>query len=268
MFHLVARGIPKSVLFYTWEEGLTLFDTLVRHVPNIVAMCVMPDHIHVQCPTESHRPFGLALRSYARMRNRKRGHSGPVFERSPEPQYLATRDKIRRSERYIHLNPCRAHLVQDPLEWPLSTYRDAVGLIAIPARRMAADPVRTHAYVSADPTVAVHGTELPFTPVNTPTLHDIYDAVGGLYRAPTAAFHQKGPIRSLFLQAARALTTASTQDIAAYIGLSPRAVRNASDRVDDRVRLVARVCGDHRFSTLRPGDLRQTPTWARWRNRF
>ena len=75
-----------------------------------------------------------------------------------------------RQIRYIALNPCRAGLTQDPLEWPWSTYRGCFGGVAQPwvsldvlAELLGWDSVgafRTwfHKYVSSDPTVNPTGT--------------------------------------------------------------------------------------------------------------
>ncbi|MCB9679696.1 MAG: hypothetical protein H6737_31605 [Alphaproteobacteria bacterium] len=264
MFHYAARAASGSVLFHTWQEGVRLYEILGRNVTNPVALCIMPDHVHLQTPTDDRRSFAVGLAAFARARNAARGETGPVFEPTEPPVQLATRDKIRRSERYIHLNPCRAALADDPLAWPLSTYRDAVGLSVTPFRAPAPDPHRLHAYTSGDPTVDIRGTLLPVAPLGVATLTQIAEACCALYRAPIAALHRRGPTRALFLRAARVLTDATTTEIADRARMSRRAVQDVEALLDDRVRQVARVVGDPRFASLPAGDLRTLYAWRRW----
>lgn len=59
-----------------------------------------------------------------RWRNHLEGVSGRLVRPLPPAEAVPEGPKRRRSVRYVHLNPCRARLVADPLAWPLSTHRD------------------------------------------------------------------------------------------------------------------------------------------------
>jgi len=267
MNHLVCRSVPGRLLFTTSEEGRKLYQYLVMGVPAVVSACVMPDHVHLQTAVDGRRPFGRSLAAYAQWRNAARGERGAVFGRSPAPAPLATADKVRRTARYIHLNPCRAGLVADPLAWPLSSYREAVGLAVSPFRQADVDPAATHAYVSGDPSVRERGTLLPARQLAIPSVHEVFEAVAALTRCTAADLCRRGPGRSLFVRAARTLTPASAGAIAAMVDLTPRAVRSVAPRLVPAVRLVERVSGDGRFHALWPGDVRNLPTWGRYRRR-
>ncbi|MCK6505946.1 hypothetical protein L6R53_21595 [Myxococcota bacterium] len=87
----------------------------------------MPDHVHVVVGADAKGALIEAARAFARARA-WRGHRGPLWEEVPPAEPLVDRDKQRRTVRSVHLNPCRARLVDCPLAWPLSSYRDLLGL--------------------------------------------------------------------------------------------------------------------------------------------
>jgi hypothetical protein len=185
MYHLVARGADGRLLFRTWTEGLALWDRLILGVPGILALTVMPDHLHAVHPRDVRLELARVVASFARWRHAHRGESGRVFQPLPEAEWLPNPERRRRTVRYVHLNPCRAHLVPDPLAWPLSTHRDMVGLAVprvVPVHR---DPVDFHRRVSTDPTVSVAGTPLPEGTVGTDDLFGLRDAVSAVTRTPS-----------------------------------------------------------------------------------
>jgi len=257
MEHLVAHALPGTLLFRTWPEGVRLYNSLAYSLSGIVALCVMPDHVHVMCSGDNCRRFGRAVGGWTRWRNARRGESGAAVVPIPPPHALATRDKIRRSERYIHLNPCRAGLVADPLAWPLSAYRDAVGLGLRPCRPSSHEPHRLHRYIAEDESVQQTARQLPDRRLETPTLGDIAMAVASLHRRGLGVIHRRGHARTLFVRSARCLTPASSSQIAAFVGMAERSVRRVARRRDDEVHLVRTVCADPRFVALADGDLRR-----------
>jgi len=269
MHHFVARALPDTYLFEDPIETLALWERLVHAVPLPAALCLMPNHVHVLHSRQVRRALGAALSAYARWRNHRRGEHGPLWEPIPDPHPVIGPLKRSRNERYIHLNPCRAGLVRDPLEWPWSTHRDAVGLVVQPVRPPARDPRHFHAYVSADPAADVRGTPMPVGVVDVlervAGLRAVRDAVSAVTRTPISHLGRRGPTRRLLVRAARVLTSARNREIAAFVGLTPCAVRRILASVDADVRVVARVLGDRRFQGLHDGDPRREPTW--WNHR-
>ena len=225
----------------------------------VVAVCVMPDHVHAMTRHSNREAFGAVVSAWTRWRNAGRGVRGRAVMRIPEPHHLATRDKIRRSERYIHLNPCRARLVHDPLAWPLSSYRDAVGLGLRPCRAASHEPNRLHRYTVEDESVTADTSFLPNTHLGEPSVGEVGDAVAALYRAPRSALRGRGEVRTTFIRAARVLTTATAGVIGEACGVTDRSVRAvAATRTDETV-LVSRICRDPRLVPLDSGPLRTTP---------
>lgn len=256
MYHLVARTADGAPSWTTWPEGVELFRRVVLATPGLVALVVMPNHVHLVHPADVRLALAAAMSGYTRWRDARRAVPGPPTAPLPPAEPLADADKLRRTIRYVHLNPCRARLVEDPLAWPLSTHRDATGLAVdpvVPPRRRAAD---FHAYVSADPSVAVDGTELPRDRGTAAHLEEVRYAVSALTRTPLSELARRGPARSLLLRAARTSTAASTREIAAFASVSPATAASARPGLDPAVRLVSRVVGDPRFPPLDDAPLR------------
>jgi hypothetical protein len=133
MRHLVVRARPGRLLFVTWSEGRALWDRVVGAAPGLAALVLMPDHLHLLHAADVRIALARALSGYTRWLARRRGPRGPLIRPIEAPEPLRDDGKIRRNVRYVHLNPCRGNLVRDPLAWPLSTHRDAVGLAPFPA---------------------------------------------------------------------------------------------------------------------------------------
>ena len=254
MLHYTPHAVVGSLLFNDWYEARALWYRLARSACGLVALCLMPDHCHVLTSVDSRRSLQHAMSGYARWRNARRGERGSAWKPLAEPTCPSTPQKQRRDVRYIHLNPCRRHLVSDPLDWPFSTHRDAVGLAVPLVRRLHPNPHAFHRYVSGDPTVNVQGTSLPLraeADLQGPeALLAVWSAVSAVTRTPTRLLHAEGGPRRLFVRAARTLTPASSRAIADMAQVTPRSVNMAPVGMDREVAVVERVCGDLRFRAL------------------
>lgn len=270
MFHLVARARPGWLLFTRWSEGLYLWHMLVAAFPEALAICVMPDHVHLILPHRDQAGRFYRVRSgYSRWL----GHA--VWARAPAPAPIAGEQHLHTARRYVALNPDRARLVADPLEWPLSTHRDRVGLAAPPAIPPSRTPDREHALVSADLTVRVEGTPLPrvrFEPVD---ILAVSAAVNGVCRAPSHRIRDRGPARRLFVQTAWIHEIHDTAHLAEATGLTRRQVQKlvaglpprGATLADPALDACVRAVGDPRFFPLDDHDLRRTARWHRYRDR-
>ncbi len=268
MHHHVARVAPvlrassssrRGLAFGGWEEGLELFARLLAAAPNPLALCVMPDHIHLVHREDRRTALAPALRGYARWWNARRGRRGALWGRQPRVDFVPRGVKRRRVLRYVHLNPCRARLVSDPLAWPLSTYRDALGLALDPACAPSVDPIRLHAYTTGDDSVSFAvqppgGGHLPEG--ERAALRAIEGAVSEISRVPLLALRRRGVARSLAVRSARALTAIGVSRIASHFDISRQAVYAMGEAKEREVELVARVAGDERFAGLATDDPR------------
>ena len=193
--HLVAHAVRKARPLAEPEAAWWLWRRLRRAFPSAVAACLMPDHVHLIVSHHGH----TGIKGSARLGKVLSGQARHLrASRLWEPARRAPirdRDKLLRQVRYVHLNPCRARLVDDPLRWPWSTHRGAVGAeheAWVPADRLckALDGVAAgfaewfHGYVSSDPTVAVAGTTFP-TPISRRDVPSV--PLGSILAAAVAA---------------------------------------------------------------------------------
>lgn len=264
MHHLVAHTTPGRRLFSAWGEGRALWDRVTNALPGARAVCLMPDHVHVLHERNVKRALGWALSGHARWLNARSGTSGALLRPSPDAQPIVGEKKLRRQIRYVHLNPCRAGLVGDPISWPFSTHLDAVGLAADPVLPRRPDPARFHAYVSSDPHVHVAGSTLPIAPGHLVDLPSVLAAVSLCTRTPAAdVLGRRGPARTLFLGCARSLTACTTREIARFAGVGQSSVARLAPRQD---RAVAALCADPRAFALDDAELaRDLERYFRWR---
>lgn len=266
MHHVVARATPGTLLFRTWIEAQALW-TRLAEIPAISALVLMPNHIHLLAPDVREPAFTRLMSGYARWRNHRRGERGPVWQPHPPFHEVPDESHTRRTRRYIHLNPCRAGLAQDPLAWPFSTHRDVTGLTVKAVVRRSGDAAAFHAYVSADPTVCVEGTWLPQGSAGPHTsVSAVEAAVSAMTRLTISGLRARGPGRTLLIQALRVHTTASATTIAEHLGMDPASVYRTHTGPRDDLRRVERVIGDPRFPALEDGDQRSAwGRYARWR---
>lgn len=265
MFHLVFRARPGTLLFHTHVEANALWSSVSAAFPELEALCLMPNHGHLQLPHDDPGGrLGRALQGFAHARNATRGATGPVFERTPSAEPLVDRQKIERTQRYIELNPCRAHLTDDPLRWPWSSLRDAVGFAANPVRPPMPNPERHLAWLAADPEVNDEAALLPSVRFLDFGYDDVVDAVCGVFRAARGASRIRGVVRSYAIRTAIAHGVAGAVGLARSVGCDRGTIRRLSLDTPARSRRIAdpvlsacvRAVGDPRFRALPEGDLR------------
>jgi hypothetical protein len=264
MLQMVARTVGGRALFRTWCEARVLWDFVVRSTPGLVALVLMPNHLHLVHPTDVRRRLAAGLGAYVRWRHARWGGSGQVLERMPDPRPLDDAQKLRRYIKYTHLNPSRAYLIKDPLLWPFSTHRDACGLAEPSAIPRAPDVVRFHRQVSSDPFVTPEGrgTEFPITKVEVDDPLLVLHAVSAVTRTCLDEMEHRGGPRTLYLRAARELCPgASFRQIGSLVNAGERTAQRAAKKQDSRIQMVARAVSDPRFPPL-------TDVPLRWENPY
>lgn len=172
-FHLTAR--VRGINLTRIEIAPVLWAGLRRAFADALAALLMPTHPHLivgaKDGTRLKHRLAAVLSGVTRY-CRCRGLGNPCWEVAPLEPPMSDREYLGRAVRYVLLNPCRAGLVADPLEWLWTTHRDVVGAVVDPwvtAARLAASLGRVrarfveehHAYVSGDPSVCVAGTPMP-----------------------------------------------------------------------------------------------------------
>jgi REP element-mobilizing transposase RayT len=275
MLHHVARAVPDRLLFTRTTDAQRLFALIATTFPELVALCVMPDHFHLILPhSDPRNRLHDVLAGYAHGLFQRRGLSGPLFRARSPPTAIADDKHVRRTIRYVHMNPCRARIVADPLAWPFSTHRDRVGFAARPVVEAYPSPDAYHRYVSADSTVGTHGTLLP-NPATPPIgAERLAEAVASVWRVTVDELMRRHPARTAFVRAATRLELAPA-DIRAVTGLCETQRYRIAKTVqapdaylrDPVLDACVRAASDSRFQALSDDDLRRERRFGRYASR-
>ena len=134
LYHVILRGNGRRDIFFDaddrhrWESILK--DELVHHQHRIHAYCWMTNHIHaaIQCGRDPLSQFMATLSSrYSKSTNKKLGRSGHLFERRYRAILVQEDSYILELVRYIHRNPLRAGLTDDPAKYQWSSHTAYLG---------------------------------------------------------------------------------------------------------------------------------------------
>ncbi len=174
-FHQVARLRPRTLDLLEPALAPRVWSSLRRTFPLALVVLLMPTHVHlILAALAADDLRHQAARALARA---VRGLGRHTWEPLPPPELLRDRSQLRRSLRYVPLNPCRWGLVDDPLAWQWSSYRDLFGASVDPwieparlAMVLGEDDAgflgSWHQYVSSDRSVAEDGTPPPRSPLS------------------------------------------------------------------------------------------------------
>ena len=237
-FHLTCQALHGLAPLRDRDACADLWARLRARFQAVYATVFMPNHLHLAMeaddPEAARIELGRVVAAFAQSRGRRLWN--PVAPVAP----IADRAKLRRHIRYILLNPCRARLATDPLEWEWSTHRDVVGAAAdswVDRGEMARLwdcsslrlPERFHAYVSGDPSVKVAGTSLParVAPERiAASLEQIGRAVMQAGRLSEEDFFRRGSAaRGLAARLAYQLGGRNQEELARWLRLRERRVR-------------------------------------------
>jgi REP-associated tyrosine transposase len=96
----------------------------------------MTNHFHlVLRANEGNLSPGMQIlnRGHAQFVNKRYGRGGHLFRNRFGAEAIETDEHLREACRYVVLNPVRAGIVADPVDWRWSSYRATVGLERAPA---------------------------------------------------------------------------------------------------------------------------------------
>lgn len=139
LYHITARGDRQEPVFYDDDDRVAFLETLrevVRRYQWLChAYCLMGNHYHLIVETpEANLSKGMRQLNgvYTQSFNRRHRVSGHLFQ-GRFGAVLVDRDShLVELSRYVVLNPVRANLVDEPVEWPWSSYRAMVGETQVP----------------------------------------------------------------------------------------------------------------------------------------
>jgi REP element-mobilizing transposase RayT len=135
-YHVLNRGNGKSRIFFSDENYQFFLRRMKKYLdvykPVLVAYCLMPNHFHLllgETVDGAIARFIHALQtSYSKALNKSMGKTGHLFQDTYKKIPIYTKPQLLQLSRYIHLNPVRAGLIENPEEWEYSSYKDYIGI--------------------------------------------------------------------------------------------------------------------------------------------
>ena len=133
-YHIMMRGNDGQTIFFYNEERcrlcLLIQEGVEKYGHCIHAFCLMGNHIHllirVGLTPLSKIIHNLSFR-YSQYFNRRHKKIGHVFQGRFKAILIQEEAYFLRLLRYIHMNPVRAHLVEEPEAYPWSGHGAYLG---------------------------------------------------------------------------------------------------------------------------------------------
>jgi putative transposase len=134
--HFYNRTVDNELLFRKEEDYIQFLKTFkesLKKIPtSVFAYCLMPNHFHFLLKQNSNVPlykiFNIVLSSYVQKYNIKYKRKGSIFGNPLQSKLIMNNKQLIALCLYIHLNPVKAGLVNNPREWEFSNYREWIGV--------------------------------------------------------------------------------------------------------------------------------------------
>jgi putative transposase len=129
-YHVMLRGNAGQDIFFDAANRsrflLLLQQGLTRYRQRVHAYCLMDNHVHLLLQVDdvslSKLMQNLGFR-YTQYVNRTRKQTGHLFQGRFKALLIDADNYLLELVRYIHLNPVRAGLVEDPADFPWSSHQ-------------------------------------------------------------------------------------------------------------------------------------------------
>ena len=131
IYHIFNRGCDRRKIFMG-DDNYRFFLRKVRLLKDkygidVIAYCLMPNHFHLLVKQNSDSPISKwiqkVLSGYVQAFNKQNDRKGTLFESSTKPRLINKDEYLNNIIHYIHLNPVKASLVENPEEWQYSSYK-------------------------------------------------------------------------------------------------------------------------------------------------
>jgi REP element-mobilizing transposase RayT len=140
LYHVTSRGNRREDIYLDdddRETWLALFEQVCQRFNwRCHAYCLMSNHYHIVVETiEGNLSKGMRQLNgvYTQYFNRHHGRVGHVFQGRYKGILVEKDSYLLELSRYVVLNPVRAGMVNDAVDWPWSSYRAMVGQAVPPS---------------------------------------------------------------------------------------------------------------------------------------
>jgi putative transposase len=189
-FHVLQRGNNRSACFHDDADRAFYLFQLRRLLPAsgcaLHAYCLMTNHVHLLLTPIAEDSCGKFMQRLGQLHsqymNRRYGRSGTLWQGRFKSCPIEAESYLVICHRYVELNPVRASLVSDPLEYEWSSHRANVGTASDPA-------LTSHEVIR--PLGKEHYRELFDAPLPPRAVEAIRKATNGNYVLGTDAFRRR-----------------------------------------------------------------------------
>lgn len=131
VYHVVFRGINRQVIFEDQEDRVKYLELLKAYQEisgfKIYAYCLMSNHIHLLMK-EGEEELGIVFRrlgaGYVYWYNWKYNRRGHLFQDRFKSEPVEDDAYLLAVIRYIHQNPVKAGITDNPMDYPWSSYHE------------------------------------------------------------------------------------------------------------------------------------------------
>lgn len=139
LYHVIARGNQRRRTFLAPQDFEDYLSRLWRYHEKfhfiLYAYCLMPNHVHLLIETKE-VPLSKIMQaiqfSYTQSFNHRHKKVGHLFQGRYKAVLCEKDEYLLQLIRYIHLNPVRAKIANDPKKYPWSSHRALLGLEKFP----------------------------------------------------------------------------------------------------------------------------------------
>jgi len=139
VYHVMMRGNGGQNIFFAdhdrYRMYLLLQEGTVRFDYRVHAFCLMDNHIHLALQV-AHTPLSKIIQNlsfrYTKWINKQQGRTGHLFQGRYKAILVDQDGYLLELVRYIHLNPVRAGLVKQAVDYHFSGHRPYLGHDILP----------------------------------------------------------------------------------------------------------------------------------------
>ncbi len=139
VYHVISRGNQKNTIFFSDNDRIAFLKYCQgaheRYGALVHSYCLMNNHYHLLLETPRgnlSQIMHFINASYTIFINTKYSRTGHLLQGRFKAILIQADSYARELSRYIHLNPVRAAIVRDPMDYRWSSYREFIGRRASP----------------------------------------------------------------------------------------------------------------------------------------